>query len=121
MLNSLATGRLLALRMVAAQIGAAAVLGLVFLLQGPAQGLAAALGALVVAMGTALFAMRAFASLGGGTLAFGRLLSGMMLKWMVTLGGLFIILVQYKLPPIAAITGLTVAYSINLLAFRFKG
>lgn len=121
MLNSLASGRSIALRMVAVQVGAAAVVGLVFLLRGPADGLAAALGALVVAMGTALFALRAFASLGGGGMALGRLLSGMVLKWMVTLGGLFIILVQYKLPPLAAITGLAVAYAVNLLAFRFKG
>lgn len=121
MLNSLASGRSIALRVVAAQIVAGAVLGLIFLLQGPAYGLAAALGALVVAMGTALFAARAFASLGGGGLALGRLLSGMMLKWMVTLGGLFIILVSYKLPPLAAVTGLVVAYAVNLLAFRFKG
>jgi hypothetical protein len=45
----------------------------------------------------------------------------MVLKWIVTLGGMFMILVQFKLPPLAAIVGLVSAYAVNLLAFRFKG
>ena len=43
------------------------------------------------------------------------------LKWIAIAGGLIVILGQYKLPPLAAITGLVAAYAINLLAFRFKG
>jgi hypothetical protein len=31
------------------------------------------------------------------------------------------ILIQFKLPPLAAITGLVAAYVVNLFAFRFKG
>ncbi|WP_230474768.1 hypothetical protein [Dyella monticola] len=50
-----------------------------------------------------------------------RLMTGMLLKWMVIVGGLIIIMFQYKLPPLAAITGLVTAYAVNLLAFRFKG
>jgi len=50
-----------------------------------------------------------------------RLLTGMILKWIVIVGGLFMILFQYKLPPLAAITGLVAAYAVYLLAFRFKG
>ena len=45
----------------------------------------------------------------------------MILKWVVIVGGLIMIMFQYKLPPLAAITGLVAAYAINLLAFRFKG
>jgi hypothetical protein len=48
-------------------------------------------------------------------------LSGLILKWIVIFGGLIAILGQWKLPPLAAITGLVAAYAINLLAFRFKG
>jgi hypothetical protein len=39
----------------------------------------------------------------------------------VILGGLVMILVQCKLPPLAAITGLVAAYAVNLAALRFKG
>jgi len=39
----------------------------------------------------------------------------------VIVGGLIMILVQYKLPPLAAITGLAAALAVYLLAFRFKG
>ena len=54
-------------------------------------------------------------------MAFSRLLTGMLLKWIVIVGGLFVILFQFKLPPLAAIAGLVAAYAVYLLAFRFKG
>jgi hypothetical protein len=50
-----------------------------------------------------------------------RLLAGMLLKWCVIVGGLGVILFQYKLPPLAAVTGLVAVYAVYLLAFRFKG
>jgi hypothetical protein len=120
-LNSLASGRRLALRIVLLQLVVAVVVGIAFLTQGLRDALAGAAGASIVALGTALLAARTFAGLGGGGLTMGRLLSGMVLKWMAIIGGLIIILGQYKLPPLAAITGLVAAYAINLLAFRFKG
>ena len=49
------------------------------------------------------------------------MLLGMLLKWAVVVGGLGLILFQYKLPPLAAVTGLVAAYAVYLLAFRFKG
>lgn len=109
------------MRIVWLQLAVAAACGVCFLVRGPRDALAAAAGAGVVAAGTALLSMRAFAGLCGGGVALGRLLSGMILKWVVTLGGLFAILVQFKLPPLAAIAGLMAAYAVNLLAFRFKG
>ena len=121
MLNSLDAGRRLALRVVVMQLGVAVAIGIVFLLQGLREAVAASAGALVVALGTALLSIRAFAGLGVGGIALGRLLSGMVLKWVATIGGLIVILVQFKLPPLAAITGLAAAYAVNLLAFRFKG
>jgi len=120
-LNSLASGRRLALRIVLLQLLMAALVGIAFLTQGLRDALAGAAGAGIVALGTALLAARTFAGLGGGGLTMGRLLSGMVLKWMAIIGGLVIILGPYKLPPLAAITGLVAAYAINLLAFRFKG
>lgn len=120
-LNSLDSGRRLALRIVWLQLAVALVAGGIFLLSGPRAAVAAAAGAAVVAAGTVLLSMRVFAGLGAGEVALGRWLSGMVLKWIVTLGGMFMILVQFKLPPLAAIVGLVSAYAVNLLAFRFKG
>jgi hypothetical protein len=45
----------------------------------------------------------------------------MILKWFVIVGGLLLILAKFKLPPLAAITGLVAALAVYLLAFRFKG
>ncbi|WP_266169163.1 hypothetical protein [Dyella subtropica] len=121
MLNSLASGRRLALRIIVLQLIVAVLVGLVFLMQGLREALAAAAGAAIVALGTALLAARTFSGLGGGGMTMGHVLSGMVLKWIAIGGGLVMILGQYKLPPLAALTGLVAAYAINLLAFRFKG
>jgi F0F1-type ATP synthase assembly protein I len=120
-LNSLAFGRHVALRIVALQLAVALLAGVAFLLQGPREALAAALGALVVALGTWLLSMRAFSGLHGAQMMLSRLVAGMLLKWLVVIGGLGVILFQYKLPPLAAIAGLVAAHAVYLLAFRFKG
>ena len=103
------------------QLAVALLAGLVILVQGRREAISAAAGAAIVALGTALMSARFFSGLGGAGLAFSRLLTGMLLKWIVIVGGLTMILVQYKLPPLAAITGLVAAYAVYLLAFRFKG
>ena len=121
MLNSLASGRRLALRIMLLQLAVALLAGLVFLMLGRREAMSAAAGAAIVALGTALMSARFFSGLGGAGLALSRLLTGMLLKWIVIVGGLIMILVQYKLPPLAAITGLVAAYAVYLLAFRFKG
>ena len=121
LLNSLASGRRLALRVVFWQLGAGALTGIFFLVLGWREALAAFLGAGIVAAGTALLSLRAFALLGSGEMALARLLAGVILKWMTIAGGLMLVLVQFKLPPLATITGLVAAYAVNLLAFRFKG
>ncbi|RAN75346.1 hypothetical protein B5P43_27395 [Bacillus sp. SRB_336] len=123
MLNSLASGRRLALRIMLLQLAVAALAGLVFLTLGRRdEAMAATAGAVVVALGTALLSARFFSGLSSSAgMALGRLLTGMFLKWIVIVGGLFMILFQFKLPPLAAITGLVAAYAVYLVAFRFKG
>lgn len=121
MLNSLASGRRLALRIMLLQLAVAVLAGLVFLALGRREAVSATVGALLVALGTALMAMPFFRGVGGAGLALGRLLMGMFLKWIVIVGGLVVILFHYMLPPLAAITGLVAAYAVYLLAFRFKG
>jgi hypothetical protein len=121
-LNSLASGRRLAWRIVLLQFAVAALLGLGFLALGRREAMAAAAGALIVALGTALMSARFFGrQVQDAGMALGRLLTGMILKWIVIVGGLVMILVQFKLPPLAAISGLVAAYAVYLFAFRFKG
>lgn len=121
MLNSLASGRRLALRLLLWQLFAAVIVGLVFATLGLREAIAAAAGATIAAVGTALLSVRVFSQVGGAGMALGLLLTGMILKWMVIIGGMIAIMFQWKLPPLAAITGLAAAYAVNLLAFRFKG
>ncbi len=103
------------------QLVAALLVGLAFLAWGRREALAAVAGVVIVALGTALMSARTFSGLGNGGSALVHLLTGLILKWIVVLGGLIMILVQYKLPPLAAISGLVAAYAVNLMAFRFKG
>ena len=121
MLNSLEAGRRLALRTMLLQLAVAAALGAVFLLQGHREAVAAAAGGFTVALGTALYAVQSFGRLTGGAAAFLRMLMGTLLKWAVVVGGLGLILFHYKLPPLAAVTGLVATTAVHLLAFRFKG
>ena len=121
MLNSLAAGRRFALRVVLLQLAMAVLTGLVFLALGWREAVAAAAGAGIVALGTALLALRTFAGLSGGGAGLHRLMMGVILKWMAIVGGLIVVMVQFKLPPLAVISGLGVAYAVNLLALRFKG
>ncbi len=121
MLNSLVSGRRLALRLLRWQLVAAVIVGLVFATLGWREALAAVAGAATAAAGTALLSARMFSQVSGAGMALGRLVTGMVLKWMVIIGGMIAIMFQWKLPPLAAITGLAAAYAVNLLAFRFKG
>jgi hypothetical protein len=121
-LNSLDTGRRLALRIVLLQLAVAAMVGAVFLVaRGHRDAVSAVAGGLTVALGTALMSVQALGRLVGGAAAFARLLLGLLLKWAVVVGGLGLILFKYKLPPLAAVTGLAAAYAVHLMAFRFKG
>jgi len=121
MLNSLASGRRLALHIMLLQLAVAALAGVAFLAQGRREAISAAAGALIVALGTALFSVRFFSGLNGAGMVFSRLLTGIVLKWIVVVGGLMIIVLRFKLPPLAAITGLVAALAVYLFAFRFKG
>lgn len=109
------------MRLLLWQLVAAMVVGLAFSVRGLRWAIAGVAGAGIVAIGTALLSTRLFSQVNGAGMALIRLMTGMLLKWMVIVGGLIIIMFQYKLPPLAAITGLVTAYAVNLLAFRFKG
>lgn len=119
--NSLAAGRRLAFQVVLAQVAVAIIVGALFFFGGAASGFAALGGGLVVAIGTTLLALRVFRpSLASGTVTMRRFALGTLLKWLVVLGGLFLILVRLKLPPLPAMVGLGAAVLVNMLALRFN-
>jgi ATP synthase protein I len=121
LLNNLAAGRRTALHTALLQLAVATLAGAAFLARGRREALAALAGAVVVALGTALFSFRFFSGLNGAGMALSRLLTGLILKWMVVIGGLLIIVAKMRLPPLPAITGLIAALTVYLFAFRFKG
>ncbi len=119
MLNTLAAGRHLAARLLAAQLGVALFVGTLFLLQGRHAAMSAAAGAVWVAVGTALVASRTLTRGRPGVVLM-RMLTGTLLKWFVVLGGLYVVLVVWHLPPLPAILGVVAALAVNLMALRFK-
>ena len=110
MQNSIAAGRRLAVRVVALQIAATALVALGFLLQGWQAGLAACCGGGAAALGTGVLALRLF---GAGPAPAGvvlwRLIVGNLLKWGVILLGLWLALVKAALPGLPVIAGLAAA------------
>jgi ATP synthase protein I len=119
--NSITAGRRLAARVVAVQLGLAIIVGLPFLLQGFHSAIAAWCGALVVVLGTAVLALRVFAPPpAGGRATMGRFAVGLLLKWMIVLGGFYLILVRAQLPLPATLAGAGVAMLANVLALRFE-
>jgi len=121
LLNSLASGRRLALRITLLQLAVAVLTGLAFLALGRREAISAAASAALVAVGTMVLSMRFFIGFHGAGVALGRLLTGMILKWVVIVGGLVLILARFKLPPLASLTGLVAALAVYWIAFRFKG
>lgn len=106
--------------MVLAQAVAAVIVGLLFLVAGMASAAAACGGGLAVAAGNALLALRVFRPpLASGSITARRFALGTLLKWLVVLGGLFLILVRLRLPPLPALVGAMAATLVNWLALRF--
>lgn len=122
MINSIAASRRLAVRMVAWQVIAILATAAVFLIQDRRAALAAGLGGCLIALGTALMALRVF---GGGhrssaSMALVDLIGGMVLKWLVILVGLYVLLARWHMPGLAVLAGMGAAMAVNLLALRFK-
>jgi ATP synthase protein I len=118
--NSLAAGRRLAILVVVAQTGAAVIVGLLFLARGAAAAWGAFGGAVVVAAGTAMLGLRVFRPpLARGAVTLRRFALGVLLKWLVVLGGLFLVLVRLALPVGPVLVGTAVAMAVNWLALRF--
>ena len=121
MFNSLTANRRLAFRMVAVQAAVALLVGLVFLFQDVRAALAAGVGGLAVASGSLVLAWRSMtgpATTAG--LALARIVSGLVLKWIVVLGMLYVSLAQWNLPPLPLLCGLVAAMAASFLTHGLK-
>ena len=118
--NSLSANRRLALRTVAMQAVVAIVVALCFLLQGPREALAAGVGGGAVALGSLFLAWRAMLGPAWSAgLALSRIVSGLLLKWFVVFGVLYLALARLDLPPPPLLAGLVVTLMASLLT-QFK-
>ena len=110
MQNSIAAGRRLAIRVVAAQAAATALVGAGFALRGWHDALAVLAGGGVVVLGTIVLALRLFAgapAAAGTVLA--RMIVGNLLRWCVIGSGLYLALVTARLPGLPVLAGLIAA------------
>ena len=117
MLNDPASGRHLAVRLIGLQLGATLLGGVLFLAQDGRAALAAVAGGLLVVLGNVLMASRALVGLHAGVVL-ARFVAGVVLKWVTVVGGLYLVLVRWQLPPAPAIAGLALALAVHLFMFR---
>lgn len=119
--NSLAAGRRLALQIIVLQAAVAAAAGLGFLLRGVAAAGSAFAAGFVVALGTGLLALPVFVpALAGPGATMARFAIGTLLKWIVVIGGLYLIIAYWRLPAVPALVGLIAALLVNLAVLGFK-
>jgi F0F1-type ATP synthase assembly protein I len=119
--NSLAHGRRAALRAVAWQAAATLLVALPFLVQGFDRALAALVGGgIVTAAGllAALVALRGEVAPAG--IALGRLLAGLVLKWLLVAVALIVALAALQLPGLPLLTGVVVAMLALVLVHSIK-
>lgn len=117
-LNSFATGRHLAVRLLLAQAVAALLAAVGCLPWGWQSALTALSGGVLVMLGTVLLAARGLTR-GRPGVVLARMLSGMVLRWAVVLGGTYVVLVRLSWPPAPLIAGLVVAL-LAPLALRWN-
>lgn len=118
--DPVAAGRRSAHRALAIQAIVATLVAVAFLVQGPQQALAAAVGGVAMLIGNALAASLA---LGGGIqparAAFARLLLGTLGKWAVVMGGLAIAFGMWRISPLPALVGVVAGLLAYLLGLNF--
>jgi len=119
--NSLTANRRLAFRTVAVQAAVATLVALAFLLQDAQAALAAAIGGGAVAFGSLLLAWRSMMGPAySAGLALARIVSGLVLKWFVVLGALYLSLARLGLPPLPLLAGLVATMAASFLTLRLK-
>lgn len=120
-LNSLATGRRLAFRIVWVQLLVAVLVALAFWLQDARAAIAAAMGGGAVVLGSALLALRSFTTVPRPAgLALQGMLVGAALKWVVVVAAFYIALVRFSLPPVPLLAGMIITTFAFGFAARLK-
>jgi len=111
MSNSLVHRYRLVVRVVLLQAGCSLLVASAFLvLKGESAGLAAVVGGLIVALGSALFGWRMFAPGIAGSASLTRaMFAGASLKWMWLLCALYFALARWKLDAAPLLVGVVVA------------
>ena len=119
--NSQAANRRLAFRVVAVQVVVAVLVSLGFLFQGAQAALAALTSGTAVALGSLLLAWRSlFGPAYSAGLSLARMVSGLILKWFVVLGVLYLSLARWQLPPLPLLAGLVVTMAASFLTQSTK-
>lgn len=114
--DPIAAGRRTALRAVLLQGLVGALVALAMLLVGPRQAAAAAVGGLAVLLGNAASAYLALDRIAPARVALGRLMLGVVAKWLVAIAVFAVGLVAWRLPPLPLLSGLAVGLLVYLLA-----
>lgn len=111
MTDVLVRGKRLVIRVVLLQTGCALLVASVFLvLRGVSAGLAALVGGLIVAVGSALFGWRMFKpGIAGGARLSTAMYAGVALKWLWFVLALYVALAQLKLAAMPLLIGMVAA------------
>jgi ATP synthase protein I len=119
-LNSVAAGRRLARRTVLIQAVATLIAALVCLPFGLQAALGGWVGGVVMTLGSTLAAWGAFSGgVAGARVVLGRLLLGLVAKWIVVFTGLLLAIAVWKLPAVPVLVGVALAASALLFTAKF--
>jgi ATP synthase protein I len=105
---------------VLAQAVAVVIVGSLFLLRDVEWSLGVCGGGAIVVIGTALLAIRVFRPPPArAAVTMRRFALGILLKWLVMIGGFFLILVRLRMPLVPVLIGAGAAMMANWLVLRF--
>jgi F0F1-type ATP synthase assembly protein I len=123
MSNAPVRGKRLVVRVVLLQTGCAlAVASLFLVFKGQSAGLAALVGGLIVAIGSAVFGWRMFKpGISGGATLSTAMYAGVAMKWLWFLAALYVAFARLKLEPAPLLIGMTAAqfgYWVGLMRLK---
>jgi F0F1-type ATP synthase assembly protein I len=123
MSNALVRGKQLVVRVVLLQTGCAVLVASLFLVfKGQSAGLAALVGGLIVAIGSAVFGWRMFKpGISGGATLSTAMYAGVALKWLWFGAALYVAFARLKLAPAPLLIGMAAAqlgYWVGLMRLK---
>jgi F0F1-type ATP synthase assembly protein I len=123
MSNALVRGKRLVVRVVLLQTGCAVLVASLFLVfKGQSAGLAALVGGLIVAIGSAVFGWRMFKpGISGGATLSTAMYAGVAMKWLWFGAALYVAFARLKLEPAPLLIGMAAAqlgYWVGLMRVK---